>query len=109
MVTAAIDPVQEVFADPRLAQPVAVPVPIRQSPRHHWVRWELVAAVVVAVAITVQLWRTHSQNAIRYETVAAERGIVQASVTATGTVNAVVDVQVGSQVSGNIQALLCGL
>jgi HlyD family secretion protein len=33
------------------------------------------------------------------------RGQVQASVTATGTLNAVVDVQVGSQVSGNIIAL----
>ena len=34
-----------------------------------------------------------------------ERGPIQASVTATGTLNAVVDVQVGSQVSGNIKAL----
>ncbi|HEY4932039.1 MAG TPA: efflux RND transporter periplasmic adaptor subunit [Terriglobales bacterium] len=47
----------------------------------------------------------HSQNAITYETVPLERGLVQASVTATGAVNAVVDVQVGSQVSGNIKAL----
>ncbi len=31
--------------------------------------------------------------------------MIQASVTATGTLNAVVDVQVGSQVSGNIKAL----
>jgi len=37
--------------------------------------------------------------------VPVERGVIQASVTATGTVNAVVDVQVGSQVSGNIKAL----
>ena len=47
----------------------------------------------------------HSANAIDYETVPVERGSVQASVTATGTLNAVVDVQVGSQVSGNIKAL----
>jgi HlyD family secretion protein len=47
----------------------------------------------------------HSQSAITYETVSLERGPVQASVTATGAVNAVVDVQVGSQVSGNIKAL----
>ena len=47
----------------------------------------------------------HSQNAIGYDTVPVERGPIQASVTATGTVNAVVDVQVGSQVSGNIKAL----
>jgi HlyD family secretion protein len=51
------------------------------------------------------MWRAHSQSTIHYDTVAAERGLIQASVTATGTLNAVVDVQVGSQVSGNIKAL----
>ncbi|HMD06735.1 MAG TPA: efflux RND transporter periplasmic adaptor subunit [Candidatus Acidoferrum sp.] len=45
------------------------------------------------------------QNAIRYDTVAIERGSIQAKVTATGTLNAVVDVLVSSQVSGNIKAL----
>ena len=61
--------------------------------------------LVVAIAIAWQLWRTHAQNAITYQTAPLERGTVQASVTATGSVNAVVDVQVGSQVSGNIKAL----
>jgi HlyD family secretion protein len=51
------------------------------------------------------LWRAHLQNAISYETVPVERGSVQAKVTATGTLNAVVDVLVSSQVSGNIKAL----
>ena len=45
------------------------------------------------------------RNAVTYETAPLGRGIVQSSVKATGTVNAVVDVQVGSQVSGNINAL----
>ncbi len=40
-----------------------------------------------------------------YETVPVERGSIQANVTATGTLNAVVDVLVSSQVSGNIKAL----
>ena len=61
--------------------------------------------LVIVLAVLGELWRIHSQNAITYETVPLERGLVQASVTATGTVNAVVDVQVGSQVSGNIKAL----
>jgi HlyD family secretion protein len=47
----------------------------------------------------------HSANAITYDTVAVEQGTIQSSVTASGTLNAVVDVQVGSQVSGNIKAL----
>jgi HlyD family secretion protein len=65
----------------------------------------LIAGLVVAVAVVAQMWRVHLQNAIHFDTVAAERGPIQASVTATGTLNAVIDVQVGSQVSGNIKAL----
>src|SRR5579864_4659069 len=45
------------------------------------------------------------QNVVTYETVPVERGSVQAKVTATGNLNAVVDVLVSSQVSGNIKAL----
>jgi HlyD family secretion protein len=62
------------------------------------VKWALIAGLVAGVAVALQVWRMHSQNAIRYETVPVERALIQASVTATGTVNAVVDVQVGSQV-----------
>jgi HlyD family secretion protein len=65
----------------------------------------LIAGVVVALAVGVELWRMHSANAIGYDTVPVERGPILSSVTATGTLNAVVDVQVGSQVSGNIKAL----
>jgi HlyD family secretion protein len=43
--------------------------------------------------------------AIRYRTAAVERGEIVAGVTATGTVNPVVSVQVGSQVSGKILSL----
>src|SRR5215469_15881452 len=40
-----------------------------------------------------------------YRTAAVERGDVVSTVSATGTPNAVVTVQVGSQVSGNVLAL----
>jgi HlyD family secretion protein len=43
--------------------------------------------------------------AIRYKNAPVERGEIVASVTATGTVNPVVSVQVGSQVSGKILSL----
>jgi HlyD family secretion protein len=106
MVATATDPVKQVYAEPLAPQPVSArPIPIRQGPRRNWARWALAIGVVIAVAVVAGLWRAHSQNAIRYDTVAAERGLLQASVTATGTLNAVVDVQVGSQVSGNIKAL----
>jgi len=80
-------------------------MPPRAHRRYRWTKWALAIGLIVALAVAGELWRVHSQNAITYETVPLERGAVQASVTATGTLNAVVDVQVGSQVSGNIKAL----
>ena len=41
-----------------------------------------------------------------YQTVAVTRGSITQAVTATGTLNPVVNVQVGSQISGNIEKLL---
>ena len=77
---------------------------VRRS-RKKWAKWAWVVGLIILLGVGVQLWRTHTQNAVGYDTVAVERGLIQASVTATGTLNAVVDVQVGSQVSGNIKAL----
>ena len=65
----------------------------------------LAIGIVAVLGMSVELRRMHTQNAVGYDTVAVERGLIQASVTATGTLNAVVDVQVGSQVSGNIKGL----
>src|SRR5450631_2909275 len=104
----AVDPVRaEPITFPLVSTPaVAIPaVAIKAQPRYHWTRWAWAIGLIVALAAAGELWRMHSQNAVTYETTPLERGIVQASVTATGAVNAVVDVQVGSQVSGNIKAL----
>jgi HlyD family secretion protein len=93
------------------AEPITFPLvspsppPIRVHRNYHWTRWALAIGLIIALAVIAELWRMHSENAITYETVPLERGLVQASVTATGALNAVVDVQVGSQVSGNIKAL----
>jgi len=91
---------------------LAIPPPDSAPPprigkrfQNKWAKWALAIGVVAVVGTGVELWRMHTQNAIGYDTVAVERGLIQASVTATGTLNAVVDVQVGSQVSGNIKAL----
>ena len=45
------------------------------------------------------------QNRVEYRTAKVERGDIVATVSATGNLNAVITVQVGSQVSGNIKAL----
>src|SRR5574337_1875046 len=45
------------------------------------------------------------QNRVEYRTARVERGNIKATISATGNPNAVVTVQVGSQVSGNIKEL----
>src|SRR5689334_7427447 len=44
-----------------------------------------------------------------YQTVVVTRGSITQAVTATGTLNPVVNVQVGSQLSGNIEKLIVEL
>src|ERR1019366_2333009 len=99
----AVDPARtEPITFPLVSTP---PTSIRAHRRHNWTKWALAIGLIIALAVVAELWQMHSQNAITYETVSLQRGLVQTSVTATGTLNAVVDVQVGSQVSGNIKAL----
>src|SRR4029450_10446622 len=63
------------------------------------------AAGVLAVAAgLVVRWRGRETD-VRYATAAVDRGDVVEVVGATGTVQAVTTVQVGSQVSGTIQSL----
>lgn len=68
----------------------------------------LLAAVAVALAAAALTWRWRAgskDGALRYETTRVDRGRIVAKVTATGTLSALVTVQVGSQVSGRIAAL----
>lgn len=50
-------------------------------------------------------WNGEQKPPVKYKTVKIERGAVTQTVTATGTINPVITVQVGSQVSGIIKAL----
>ncbi|MGH7164424.1 MAG: efflux RND transporter periplasmic adaptor subunit, partial [Nitrospiraceae bacterium] len=66
----------------------------------------IVGIVAVGLAIGGYVFFGGERKApIRYKTAAVERGAVVSVVTATGTINPVVSVQVGSQVSGMIQSL----
>jgi HlyD family secretion protein len=68
-------------------------------------RWAVVLAMAVAAAIVG--WRyAHSSSApvVRYQSAPADHGALAAKVTASGTVSAIITVQVGSQVSGRILA-----
>ena len=68
-------------------------------------RWIWLAAIIAAAGIL--LWFGRSPAPARYVTVDAERGDLVRAVTATGTVNPVVTVQVGTYVSGPIVKIYC--
>ena len=62
----------------------------------------LVVALLIVASVVRQCRSSGSEN---YQIATATRGPITQAVTATGTLNPVVNVQVGSQVSGNIQKL----
>jgi HlyD family secretion protein len=68
--------------------------------------WWIVALVVLIAGYGyVRVRQARAKAALHYETTKVERGNIVAKVTATGTLSAIVTVQVGSQVSGRIAAL----
>lgn len=69
-------------------------------------RWILLALVVAAAAGGAWWWwQRDASAAVSYRTAKIERGPLQAVVSASGTVTPVSQVQVGSQVSGQIKEL----
>ena len=69
-------------------------------------RTVVVAIGLVFALAAVSAWAWFdSRDAVQYRTAAVDRGDIDVAVSATGAPNAVVTVQVGSQVSGNILAL----
>jgi len=67
-------------------------------------RWLFWSGLLLVIAAAVWLLRDKSAT-VQYKTMKVEQGAITATVSATGKVNAVVTVQVGSQVSGTIQKL----
>ncbi|NPU86341.1 MAG: efflux RND transporter periplasmic adaptor subunit [Syntrophaceae bacterium] len=65
----------------------------------------VVAGIAVLVAVAAAWFFLHGNNGPSFKTAKAVRGELQAAVTATGTVNAVTTVLVGTQVSGTIKQL----
>ncbi|PYJ08263.1 MAG: efflux RND transporter periplasmic adaptor subunit [Verrucomicrobia bacterium] len=65
----------------------------------------IILGVVAALAIVLVMRKCSSGTGQNFQTVAVTRGPITQAVTATGTLNPVQNVQVGSQVSGNIQKL----
>jgi HlyD family secretion protein len=67
--------------------------------------WLIIGLVVVAIGV-LAAFKLKSGEKTEYYTTAADHGDIHELVEATGTINAVTTVQVGSQVSGTIAQLL---
>src|SRR5713101_3917407 len=65
----------------------------------------LLVAVIGLLVLLFAVHQCRQQSAANYQTTAVSRGAITQAVTATGALNPVVNVQVGSQVSGNIAKL----
>src|SRR5437867_12704928 len=65
--------------------------------------WLVVTIGLLLIAFGIRQLRNN--GAATYQTATVTRGPITQAVTATGTLNPVVNVQVGSQVSGNISKL----
>jgi len=69
--------------------------------KRHW----LIAIVIMAAVAVLAAFQFKSNDKAQYFTAKVDRGDIRAVVEATGTINAVTTVQVGSQVSGTISRL----
>jgi HlyD family secretion protein len=65
----------------------------------------LIVAALGLIAVALLVRRCTSGSGVSYQTAPVTKGPITQAVTATGTLNPVQNVQVGSQVSGNIQKL----
>jgi HlyD family secretion protein len=75
--------------------------------RKHWPLWPLLALALAALAAAGAWWTMRRDAQVSYNTVSLARGPVVRAVTATGTVNPVLSIIVGTYVSGVIQELYC--
>jgi HlyD family secretion protein len=75
--------------------------------RRRWTRWLALALIgaLGAGAVAGYRYLAGLGQAVRYRTAPVERGAIAATVSATGSLNAVITVLVGSQVSGTIREL----
>jgi HlyD family secretion protein len=71
-----------------------------------WVKWVGVLIVVAGAGAGVAYWQREKESKPpEYQTATVVRGEITQTVTASGTLNPVLNVQVGSQISGIIQKL----
>lgn len=85
----------------------AVAPGVPSARRRRWVGALLLAAAAATVVAVGYLWKQHTGAATTYVTTAVDTGSVIPTVIASGTVNPVNTIQVGTYVSGVIRTLSC--
>jgi HlyD family secretion protein len=84
---------------------------VDEPPRLRWWRKQRVLAAAIVMSVLLAAlggwWYFKPSAAVAYVSAEVSRGVVAPYVTASGTVNPVVTVQVGTYVSGVIQGLYC--
>jgi HlyD family secretion protein len=96
---------------PTLDTSPAVPIPGENLPRKiillatHHLKTLVLVLMFAAIGIGLFVWWNRQEGAETYNTDKISRGAVEVTVAATGTVQAVTTVQVGSQVSGTVSWL----
>lgn len=103
---ADIVPVHQRLASLLEQRPPASIIPLPARPRRSGLRWLIGVVMVTALSGGgLWYWWTSGTLPVQYKTALVDRGPITAIVTATGTINPVVSVQVGSQVSGKVSQL----
>jgi len=90
-------------------EPALTLVP-QPAPRARWQQpWVIAGLLALAViaAVAATWWLSGTSSNVRYATAPVSRGDVTRAVVATGTVNPVLTIIVGSYVSGTIQDIQC--
>jgi HlyD family secretion protein len=101
-----VDPDQATTGQTR-PETAARPPPAKGRPKRRLRRIAAVAVAAIAVVAVVGYWWMHRAAAPHYLTGTVTRGDVLRAVTASGTVNPMTTVQVGTYVSGVLQDLYC--
>ena len=89
---------------PERLPPVPIERPIRR-PRRSITILTIVLVLLSVLTLLILQWQRHAQTEKGYKLAHLDVGPVTALVTATGTINPVISVQVGSQVSGIVKKL----
>jgi HlyD family secretion protein len=77
-----------------------------EGQRRRWGRWAVLVLLLLGAGAVATWYVLRSAPPVVYETVEARRGTLTLSVTATGALEAVTTVEVGSEISGLVEAVL---